>query len=77
MSYEIVAIRCGTLITNNPVVVNELILSGQRFQPLSRTHMKWMDAFDLGPRWRRLANGPTLFELDDETMSKVYEDEQP
>ena len=33
---------------------------------LSRRRMAFMDAFDLGPRWHKLATGKTIFQVDDD-----------
>lgn len=62
---EIVAIKYCGMISNKLETIIEVLKSGQSFEMLERVHMQLMAAADLGPRWKALANGPTLFCVDD------------
>jgi len=61
---EFVAARCGTIIANDPSIILAWIKAGREIELLSRERMQLMADFDLGPRWERLAAGPTLFEAE-------------
>ena len=62
---EIVAAKIGTLITNIPGQIAEAVEANARVEWLDRRHMQLMAAMDLGERWRTLANGKTLFCIND------------
>jgi hypothetical protein len=62
---EIVGARIGSIITNDLCFIKKSVDEGcMDIQLLSRAHMRVMAAFDLGPRWTAMANGPTLFYLN-------------
>ena len=67
---EIVAAKIGTLMTNDPRTIHDAIKAGAEMQFMERPHMELMASFDLGIRWEVLANGPTLFKVDDD--NNVY-----
>lgn len=63
---EYVGAKINNVITNDLIEIIKAVKSGSNVDPLSRTSMKLMAAFDLGKRWSDLANAPTLFtEKDD------------
>ncbi len=63
---EIVAARIGTVVTNNPRLIRAALELGRKdIEFLDRQRMQFMAAMDLGPRWERLAESPTLFLMDE------------
>ena len=62
---EIVGAKIGTMITNNRQVISEAFEAGRVTEFLDRGRMQFMAAMDLGRNWKIMANGPTLFCLDD------------
>lgn len=63
---EIVAILIDGWVTNDPILVYRAISENRPMRLLSRWEMQFMANADLGEKWIRLANSPTLFELRDE-----------
>jgi hypothetical protein len=61
MQKEIVAIRVGSIITNNRQEIVVALASHQAYELLDRKRMEFMDMCDLGINWHKLATGPTLF----------------
>lgn len=61
---EIVGAKIGTMITNNRQVIREAFDAGRVTEFLDRERMQFMAAMDLGRNWELMANGPTLFCLD-------------
>ena len=65
--HEIVGAKIGGIITNDREMIIDALKSHRRdFMPLTRIHMKFMAACDLGDNWRRMANGPTLWRQDED-----------
>lgn len=65
--HEIVGAKIGKIITNDREVIIEALANHRRdFTPLTRIHMKFMAACDLGDNWTRMANGPTLWRQDED-----------
>lgn len=62
---EIVGARIGTTITNNRRLISEAFEAGRVTEFLERERMQFMAGMDLGRNWELMANGPTLFCLDD------------
>lgn len=62
---EIVAAQIGTLVTNNPRTILEATEKNTISEFLDRKRMEFMAAMDLGERWQKLADGPTLFCMDE------------
>lgn len=63
---EIVGAMIGTKITNNPREIATAVESGTITEFIDRGRMEFMAACDLGQNWKRMAEGPTLFCVDDE-----------
>jgi hypothetical protein len=63
---DIVAARIGSTITNSIPVIKDALERNQDIEWLSRRRMALMDAFDLGPRWHKLATSKTIFQVDDD-----------
>lgn len=63
---EIVGAKIGTMITNNRKTIAEAIERGAVTEWLDRQRMQFMAGMDLGRNWELMANGPTLFCLDDD-----------
>ena len=63
---EIVGARIGTLITNNRETIADAVERNAVTEFLDRQRMQFMAAMDLGRRWEVMANGPTLFCIDDD-----------
>ena len=63
---EIVGAMVGTIITNDRRIIYEAVKQGTVKQFLDRKHMQFMAAMDLGQSWEEMANGPTLFCVDDD-----------
>lgn len=64
MQREIVGAKIGGTITNSPAHIAAAIESGMRIEWLERKRMKFMAACDLGINWEKMANGPTLFDIN-------------
>jgi hypothetical protein len=62
---EIVGAKVGTMITNIRANIIQGIEDKLPIQWLSRAHMRMMSECDLGLNWDKMANGPTLFLLDE------------
>jgi hypothetical protein len=62
---EIVGARIGTLITNHRGTIAEAVRRNTVTEFLDRQHMQLMAGMDLGRNWELMANGPTLFCLDE------------
>jgi len=63
---EIVGAKIGTMITNNRKTISGAFERGAVTEWLDRERMQFMAGMDLGRNWELMANGPTLFCLDDE-----------
>ena len=63
---EIVGAMLGTKITNNPRLIAAAVEAGVVTEFIDRQRMRFMAACDLGQRWKRMADGPTFFCIDDE-----------
>ena len=63
---EIVGAKIGTLITNNRKTIAEAVERNAVTEFLDRQRMQFMAAMDLGRNWDLMANGPTLFCIDDD-----------
>ncbi len=63
---EIVGARIGTLITNNPRTIAEAVERKDVTEFLDRKRMRFLAAMDLGRNWELMANGQTLFCIDDD-----------
>lgn len=72
---EIVAVKIGTTITNDVQMIIAAIKAGREVEPLSRVRVNFMAACDVGDHWKRLAEAPTLFCLDEEGHPFRKEDE--
>jgi hypothetical protein len=63
---EIVAARIGNIVTNDMSDILQAVKSDIRdIELLDRVRMQMMASFDLGERWKILANSPTLFSIDE------------
>jgi len=62
---EIVAAKIGIEITNNIVDIVSAARNNTLTDIYDRRHMQLMASFDLGRHWNVLANGKTLFLIDD------------
>jgi len=62
---EIVGALIGTTITNNRKDIIAACERGNVTEWLDRGRMKFMAGCDLGRNWELMANGPTLFCLDE------------
>ncbi len=59
---EIVGVMFGTVVHRDLRTIVGLAKGGREPDRLvSRAEMQFMDACDLGPRWKDWANSPTLF----------------
>jgi len=65
MKTEIVGAKIGTIITNKRQLIVEAVEKGTITEWLTRQRMQFMAAADLGQNWTNMANGPTLFCLED------------
>jgi len=63
---EIVGAKIGIIITNNRKTIADAFERGAVTEWLDRKRMQFMADMDLGRNWELMANGPTLFYLDDE-----------
>lgn len=63
---EIVGAKIGTMITNNRKTIAEAFERGAVTEWMDRKRMQFMAGMDLGRNWELMANGPTLFCLDDD-----------
>jgi hypothetical protein len=63
---EIVGAMINGTITNVPSHIKAAVEMGQDIEWLDRTRMLFMSACDLGIRWDKMAEGPTLFKIDSE-----------
>lgn len=63
---EIVGAKIGTMITNNRKTIAEAVERCAVTEWLDRKRMRFMAGMDLGRNWELMANGPTLFCLDDD-----------
>jgi len=61
---EIVGANIGGLITNDPLKIREAIKNNTVTEFLDRGRMQLMAAFGLGQQWTRMAESPTLFEIE-------------
>jgi hypothetical protein len=55
----------GRIVTNNMKNIAIAFQSGKLNQLYDRSQMKFMSKCDLGHNWDLMANGPTLFLIDD------------
>jgi hypothetical protein len=62
---EIVGAKIGTVITNDYKHIQTAARSGLEFELLDRGSMKFMAACGTGRNWDIMANGPTLFLVDE------------
>ena len=62
---EIVGAKIGTIITNKKDEIYKAIQNNTITEFLDRTRMQFMAACDFGLNWVKMANGPTLFIIDD------------
>ena len=62
---EIVGAKIGSIITNNRPAIYIAIQNNTITEFLDRARMRFMAACDMGPNWVKMANGPTLFIVDD------------
>jgi len=60
------AIINGNAVTNNREAILKAIDNNNTIGWLSREHMKFMSACDLGQNWDNMAKGPTLFKIDED-----------
>jgi len=60
----VAAMLRGELVTNDAQKIASAIEAGADVRLLDRRHMAFMSSADIGVNWRRLAEGPTLFELE-------------
>ncbi len=63
---EIVGARIGTLITNDRRTIADAVERNVVTEFLDRKRMRFMAAMDLGRNWELMANGQTLFCIDDD-----------
>ncbi len=68
---EIVGAEIGGSITNNPGIIKEAIGNKTVIKLLDRRYMQLMAATNSGPEWRRFAESPTLFEVDENMVESV------
>lgn len=73
---QIVGARIGTMITNNKSVIREAFEARRVTEFLDRDRMRLMASMDLGRNWELMANGPTLFCIDDEGKPHAPNDEE-
>lgn len=63
---EIVGAKIGTRITNDRRLIAEAVSNNTVTEFLDRARMRFMADMDLGRNWELMANGPTLFCMDDD-----------
>lgn len=72
MEHEIVAILTHKgIVTNDLKMVLDAMRHDQVKDYLSRQRMQFMAMFDLGPRWKRLAESETLFIIDTDDSDTI------
>jgi len=70
---EIVAAKIGAIITNSPKQIAQAVLYDREIHWLTRQHMAFMAAMDLGIKWEKLADSRTLFIIDDGEIKSAPE----
>ena len=63
----IVGALVGTVVTNQLSGIIEAAGAGTIRRLLSKQEMQFMAAWNLGPRWKAMAESPVLFWYDDKT----------
>jgi len=63
---EIVGCRIGNIITNNREIIINAVEQNAVTEYLDRQRMQFMAVMDLGRNWELMANGPTLFCIDND-----------
>lgn len=71
---EIVGARIGTLITNDRRTIADAVEQNAVTEFLDRKRMRFMAAMDLGRNWELMANGQTLFCIDDDGRPHLHTD---
>lgn len=61
---EVVAAMIDSIITTDKALIYISLLLKKNVYFITRPHMQFMAACDLGPIWDKLANAPTLFDLE-------------
>ena len=54
------------IVTNSLIEIVKAAKQGSHIKPLDRLHMKFMSGCDLGRNWDDMANGGTLFWINDD-----------
>lgn len=62
---EIVGAIIGTNVTNDRKAIAQAVATETVTEFLDRARMQFMAQSDLGPHWEGMAQGPTLFCIDD------------
>lgn len=62
---EVVGAKIGNIITNDFAVIVKAARDDEAVQLLTRELMSFMSACDLGVNWTKMAEGPTLFLIDE------------
>jgi len=71
---EIVGAQIGTTITNSTLDIALAIQEGKSILFLTRREMQFMNAFDLGINWKKMAESKTLFTFN-EKLELVFNEE--